>query len=142
MPCPLQLPSSDPRIFGPPVWASLHLLANNYPAVADAETQRNFRRLLFALARALPCQHCGRHFRAFLRRQNVAGALDGRQSLVRFLVEAHNSVSRHTRPEQPPYSASCAARQYAYMRAPNVPLARLWTAADRPGAPPRPDKRA
>ena len=122
--CPL-LPSSDPRIFGPSVWQTLHVLAANYPEHADNEKQRQCRRFMFALSHMLPCAHCAKHFRAYLRRHDLRGAAHGKQTLISFLVDAHNEVSKHTRPHQAPYGLNCAKRQYSYMRA-NAPLARVW----------------
>lgn len=122
--CPL-LPSSDPRIFGPAVWQALHVLAQSYPEVADDGKQHQCKRFLFALSHMLPCAHCAKHFRAHLRGHDLRHAVRGKDALVSFLVDAHNAVSRHTRPDQAPYGENCAQRQYSYMR-PNTPLARLW----------------
>jgi hypothetical protein len=125
------LPSSDPRIFGPAVWQALHILAAGYPQQADSEKQRRCRRFLVSLSHMLPCEHCATHFRTCLRGQDLRRAVRGREALVRFLVDTHNSVSRHTRPEQAPYGLNCAKRQYSYMRA-NAPLALIWTHAEPP----------
>jgi len=120
------LPSADPRIFGPPTWECLHILAQNYPAQADGQLRKRWRRFLFALSHLLPCSHCGAHFRRFLRTHNLRDALARRESLVAFLVEAHNAVTRRTRPAQPPYAVACAASQYSYMYPKNLPLAGIW----------------
>ena len=123
------LPSADPRIFGPPTWECLHILAQNYPEQADRQLRKRWRRFLFALSHLLPCSHCGAHFRRFLRTHSLRDALTGRDSLVAFLVEAHNAVTRRTRPAQPPYAVACASRQYSYMSPKNLPLAGIWVPA-------------
>ena len=122
------LPSSDPRIFGPTVWQTLHVLAACYPEHANRDRQRHCRRFMFALSYMLPCRHCAKHFREYLRKNDLRGAVCARESLVSFLVNGHNFVSRHTRPDQAPYGINCAKRQYSYMRA-NVPLAKIWSGA-------------
>ena len=124
------LPSSDPRVFGPPVWKTLHIIAQNYPEQADEKVQRNMRRLLLSVSRLLPCHHCGKHFRHFLRSSDLPAAVSGKAELVSLLVEAHNHVNRHTRPEQLPYSVHCAQQLYTQMAPPTVPLAKLWTGSD------------
>ena len=121
------LPSSDPRIFGPPAWECLHILAQNYPFKADVKTQRRCRRFLFCLSHLLPCEHCGKHFRRFLRRSDLLHALLGRASLVNFMVDAHNSINAHTRPDQPPFGSGCAEAQYMYMPPKSYPPPELWT---------------
>ncbi len=128
------LPSGDPRIFGPPTWECLHILAQNCPAEANERTQRRWRRFLYTLSTLLPCRHCAQHFRRFLRCNDarLSEALSRREGLVAFLVDAHNEVTRHTRPGQPPYTAACAARQYGHMRPRNVPLASLWLSQSKP----------
>lgn len=130
------LPSADPRIFGPPTWECLHILAQNYPAQAvDKQLRKRWRTFLFTLSYLLPCSHCGTHFRLFLRANSLRDALRGKANLVKFLVEAHNSVTSQTRPGQPAYAAACAEGHYAYMCPKNLPLAGLWVsdtnAADR-----------
>jgi hypothetical protein len=125
--CPAVLPSSDPRVFGPPTWECLHILAQNYPEQADEKTRRRCRRFLSCLSHLLPCSHCGKHFRAFLCRADLKSAVSGRAPLVALLVAAHNAVSARTRPELPPYSAACARNQYARMPPKSYPPAELWT---------------
>jgi hypothetical protein len=125
---PRLLPSYDPRIFGPPTWECLHILAQNYPVKADERTRRACGRFLFCLSRLLPCEHCGKHFRRFLRGRDVQRASSGRAALVALLVDAHNAVNAHTRPGAPAFSYERAEAQYIYMPLKNCPAGpRLWT---------------
>ena len=120
------MPSSDPRIFGPPTWLCLHILAQHYPLVANMDDRVACVLLLFSLARMLPCRQCGQNFRKYLRTHDVVKATIGRQQLVTFLVGAHNDISLHTRPGEAPYPVSCAENQYAYRPLTNTPPAQLW----------------
>lgn len=119
------LPSCDPRAFGPGLWQSLHVLAANYPECASESTRRQCRRFLTALAHMLPCEECGRHFRAYLRSVDLRRAVKGRRNLVRLLVDAHNDVTSHTQPERAPFSIQDAARLYAHAEC-SLPLANVW----------------
>ena len=121
------LRSCDPRIFGPPTWKMLHILAANYPDRASPRIQKHCCRFLFSLSHLLPCPRCGSHFRGYLRSNNLKRCVEGRERLIPFLVEAHNEISKHTRPNQPAYDSSCAQREYARMRAPYIPLPQLWS---------------
>ena len=121
------LPSCDPRIFGPPTWECLHILAQNYPVNADEKTRRACGRFLLCLSRLLPCEHCGKHFRRFLRRADLIQATSGRAALVTFLVDAHNAVNAHTRPGTPPFSYQRAEAQYIYMPLKSCPPPQLWS---------------
>ena len=128
--------SSDPRIFGPPTWRCLHILAQNYPVNATARKQKRCKRFLYSLSYLLPCRHCARHFRCFLRQRDVGAAVRGRESLVSLLVGAHNAVAAHTRPDRPPYTVGCATQQYTFMRPEHAPIPALWVSGDCDAATP------
>lgn len=129
---PPLLPTGDPRIFGPPVWKTLHILAQNYPRLASRDTRRKCKCFLFSLSYLLPCSHCGKHFRSFLRRSNVSHAIKRRKSLVALLVRAHAVVASHTRPGVPHMSVACATKAYSFMRAPHMPLTQVWIEDEAP----------
>lgn len=118
--------SADPRIFGPPTWLCLHIMAENYPQTPTVEMRAACLMFLFSLAHMLPCKRCGDHFRTFLRDHDVVQATGGRDSLVALLVDAHNNITAHTRPNQPAYPTACAKQQYMHMRPRSCPLPLLW----------------
>lgn len=119
------LPSSDPRAFGPVVWAALHILAQNYPARPSERKARRCLRFLFAVSHLLPCRSCGRHFRKYLREHDVWAAVKTRASLVALLVGAHNSVSARVRPSRAPFTVEDARALYSTAPAAR-PLAGVW----------------
>ena len=90
--------SADPRVFGPPAWYALHVMAAHYPASPKPRTQRECVRFLRALPWMLPCAICGGHLRRFLRKHcdSVDAAATSRRRLVRFLMRAHDAVRRRT----------------------------------------------
>ena len=104
----------SPEVWGPPTWKMLHYLAEGYPAFPSAPLRRHCASFLKALPWMLPCAHCGFHLREFLKsyRKSTFLICASRKELRRFLVEAHNSVSKHTRPDEEPWSVGRASRVY------------------------------
>lgn len=126
------LPSTDPGIWGPPTWATLHLMAEGYPDHPTPPVARHCAAFLEALPWMLPCEACGFHARRFLKAypggaERIAVCRD---SLRCFLVELHNSVAVHTRPEAPEWSPARAARFYATGRR-TTPAPPEWTTGSR-----------
>jgi len=118
--------SNDPRVFGPPTWECLHIFAQNYNP-SSPRVRKHCKRFLISLSYMLPCRHCGVHFRRYIVQNRVDDAVRTREGLVALLVGAHNAVTVHTRPEQPPYSVACAKRQYLSMSPRNnSPLSQIW----------------
>ena len=87
--------TSDPRIFGPEMWITLHRIAANYLENPTNEEKKQAINFINSLPYMIPCQHCGRHFLAYLEDNNVNVAVTSKESLVRFFVNAHNNVNRH-----------------------------------------------
>ena len=124
------LDSTDPRIFGPPLWTFLHIMAHNYPTGEDLTDRykSRCRRFILSVSYVLPCAHCGKHFRSYLRshKEDFHLAFDSRKNMIKFLVDAHNAVRKHTRPNEPKFQVAEAKALYARMR-PARPLADVWT---------------
>jgi hypothetical protein len=110
-----RLQSSSPEIWGPPTWTSLHYLAEGYPKNPSSPVRKHCEAFLNALPWMLPCESCGFHFRKFLFAYpgGVKKITSCRDALRCFLVEAHDDVSAHTRPDAPPWSPEKAAEFYA-----------------------------
>ena len=92
----IELPTSDPRVWGPFCWAWLHTMAAHYPERPDHATRRACALHLQSLPALLPCPHCRAHCRRWLRqhRRDAAQAPQGRAALTRFFVRLHNAVNR------------------------------------------------
>ena len=122
----VQMPTADPRIFGPPTWEALHMFAQNYPNKPSTRRRHACVRFMFALSWMLPCSKCGKHFRKFLRANDIKDAARTRNTLIDLLVAAHNSVNVHTHPNTLPFSPECARMQYSYRRCGSCPPPLLW----------------
>ena len=89
---------SDPNVWGPHVWAAVHLIALGAPTSFDSSTQAGYRNFFANLPYVLPCKSCQEHLLDIMT-QKGAMSLDnafvsGRDSLFLWTVNIHNSVNR------------------------------------------------
>jgi hypothetical protein len=128
----VELPATSPEIWGPPTWTALHLLAAGYPPSPTPPVRRSCRAFLEALPWMLPCEACGYHFRQFLLGWpgGSGKAASCRDALQCFLVDAHNAVAAHTRPDARPWTHAEARAFYETgCRTEASPPPRLWSGA-------------
>jgi 5-methylcytosine-specific restriction endonuclease McrA len=50
-----------PDIFGPYVWASIHLICLGAPSVLDSSQKAQYKTFFNLLPSILPCRNCGKH---------------------------------------------------------------------------------
>ena len=127
------MPSASPEIWGPPTWLSLHYLAEGYPEQPSPPVKRSCKAFLKALPWMLPCDSCGFHFRKFLATYpgGVAKISSCRDALRCFLVDAHNAIRAHTRPDAKPWTPADASEVYATGRAGPAPAPLEWSDGSR-----------
>ena len=123
------LPARHPEIWGPPTWTALHLLAEGYPDHPTPPVRRRCASFLEALPWMLPCESCGFHSRAFLKRYpgGTRKISSCRDTLRCYLVELHNSVSKHARPGQAPWSPAKAEQTYSSGKRGAEPYPAAWS---------------
>ena len=91
---------SDPRVWGPPFWFSLHTSAANYPEKASHMVRDLMVGRLLALPVEIPCASCRPHASAFIEanKHKLPDICSGRDSLFNFYVDFHNKVNqRHNK---------------------------------------------
>jgi hypothetical protein len=132
-----KLKTSDPRVFGPPIWTAFHIMAQNYPYIPTEETKESARAFISGIARMVPCGKCGRHFSNFIQyNEDHAGQQDmqcggtegdtpcmsmdevvhNREGMIRFFTAAHNNVSEKTNPERARFTPSDSNAFYTTMQ--------------------------
>jgi hypothetical protein len=88
--------TSDPKIWGPPYWYSLHNSAAHYPINASPLVKERMKARILAIPYELPCQNCQLHASSYI--EKFADKLDyivsGRDNLVKFFVDFHNEVNK------------------------------------------------
>lgn len=53
------LSSAEQPVFGPYIWAALHIIANNYPVCPTENVRKYTKEFIMALYWLLPCSNCG-----------------------------------------------------------------------------------
>ncbi len=109
-----EAPTGDPRVFGPITWTALHMMGQNYPDEPNEDTIINCKAFVKALPYMLPCSHCGFHLQEFINDyiSENPDFCSNQANLVKFFVEAHNNVSKHTNPEREPWTVEDANKKY------------------------------
>jgi hypothetical protein len=102
----------DVRFWGPQFWATLEFLAFNYPQNPSDQDRQNMKTLYSLLPELLPCSSCQTHFAQLLKDYPIQ--LDSRDTLTRWLVEAHNRVN--DRLKKPRVTYDFVADKYQQMR--------------------------
>ena len=84
----------DPTVWGPKLWFALHTMTFNYPIKPTYQDKRHYHDLFEILKHTIPCDICKQHYREHLQVNPISPHLDSRDSLVRWLVDVHNSVNK------------------------------------------------
>lgn len=88
--------TSDPKVWGPAFWFSLHVSAAHYPVSASPIVRERMKGRILALPYEVPCKACRPHAIAFIEkhRANLDQIVSGRDELVKFYVNFHNQVNK------------------------------------------------
>jgi Erv1 / Alr family len=112
------------RLWGPPLWKSLHAISFGYPENPDTECRKRYYDFIYSLPHVLPCAACRAHFRGLLRNPKYRldkKALRSRDSFSRWLVRAHNATNVKKRKACMPYKhVSSLYRQWVVPRKKNT----------------------
>jgi len=85
--------------WGPAGWHVLHAVGFSYPENPEIQDKENMLKFLYSFAYVLPCKKCRVHFVDLLEESIVdaqSAALQTRDALSHFLVDAHNAVNERT----------------------------------------------
>jgi hypothetical protein len=90
------LPLTDPSVFGPPLWFTLHNGTNKYPEHASKITIERMKGFILGIPYILPCENCMEHARAYItsKYSELDDICSGKQKLFRFFVDMHNYVNK------------------------------------------------
>jgi FAD-linked sulfhydryl oxidase len=86
---------SNPEVWGPAFWFSLHNGAQQYPINASPFWSKRMRAFIEGIPVMLPCEKCANHAAAFIEANTdeIQRAVQGRESLFDFFVKFHNYVN-------------------------------------------------
>ena len=143
----------DPRVFGPHLWKSFHMIAANFPCPPTQKAVEACTNFTYALPYMLPCSHCGAHLAKFIEtninlsntvadecmgaRINEKGedeslclspelACTSQRSFSSFFVRAHNAVNAHTHPCQSRWTTDQALEEYKTLKGQFCPTNIVW----------------
>lgn len=97
--------TSDPKVWGPPMWFTLHTFSAHYPINGASDLVKDqIRNYINAIPFFLPCRECSIHAKSFIdsiqiNDKNLNNVLSSRKNLFEFFVDFHNKVNqRHNKP--------------------------------------------
>lgn len=94
--------TSDPSVWGPSFWFTLHNGAAKYPINASKHRRERMKGFILGIPAILPCKGCIPHAIAYLEdsKPRLDDIVSGRDKLFKFFVDFHNKVNkRHGKPE-------------------------------------------
>jgi hypothetical protein len=83
----------NPTVFGPYVWAAIHLICLGAPKVLDDTAKAQYKAFFTQLPAVLPCKGCGRHLEENLKKLPIDLALNTSGELFAWSVQLHNLVN-------------------------------------------------
>ena len=94
--------SSDPNVWGPAFWYTLHNSAVKYPVKASPLCANRMKGFLMGIPVMVPCDKCADHACAHIEDnwERLDEVVSGREELFKFFHSFHNKVNkRYNKPE-------------------------------------------
>ena len=94
--------SSDPNVWGPSFWFTLHNGAARYPIKASPICAERMKGFIMGMPVMIPCEKCQDHATAHIEQNyhRMNEIVSGREQLFNFFVSFHNYVNkRYGKPE-------------------------------------------
>lgn len=88
-----------PPLWGPYVWATLHIFSLNYPVQPTPDDRLAAQQFLTSLVRLLPCPGCRIHYARLL--VDMPPELDGKATFYDWGRRAHNAVNLRLKERDP-----------------------------------------
>ena len=88
--------TSDPKVWGPSFWFTLHNGASKYPISASPIAQERMKGFILGIPEMLPCAACKVHATNYIEKNmdNLDEIVSGRESLFKFFNHFHNMVNK------------------------------------------------
>lgn len=97
--------TTDPNVWGPAFWFSIHNGAIHYPVKASPVARERMKGFIKGLSYILPCKVCSNHASSFIEsnKSNLDDIVGGRDKLFNFFVDFHNHVNKNYGKEEMTY---------------------------------------
>lgn len=88
--------TASPKVFGPPLWFSLHNGAAHYPMNPSPIVKERMKHLILGIPVLTPCKNCSEHATAYVEKNydNLDDICSSRDKLFKFFVDFHNEVNK------------------------------------------------
>lgn len=113
--------TSNPEVWGPSFWFSLHNGASKYPEHASPIVSARMKGFILGLPEMIPCLNCKEHARGYIENSDLDKITNGKNNLFHFFVDFHNYVNkRYNKPEmsldeaRKLYSGNCTIKYMCY----------------------------
>ena len=84
------------NVWGPSAWTFLHTITYNYPENPTDNDKKNYHNFFMNLQHVRPCKKCQAHYTENIQKYDLNNSLDNRDDLVKWLIDIHNEVNKHT----------------------------------------------
>jgi len=94
--------NTNPSVWGPPFWFTLHNGALNYPSLANPLYIERMKNFILGIPVMIPCHTCKDHAISFIEyhKDQLDYICASRDKLFKFFVDFHNQVNvRYKKPE-------------------------------------------
>jgi Erv1 / Alr family len=87
---------TDPKIWGPMYWYTLHTSAAQYPENPSNIVKKRTKDRILAIPYELPCPDCRCHAISYIqnKKDELDKAVSDKENLVKFYVDFHNEVNK------------------------------------------------
>lgn len=82
------------KVWGPPLWKSLHFIALGYPSNPCPEQKARYKQFFTDLHHVIPCSICATNYQKHLAEVNIDEYLDNSAKLFEWTVKIHNIVNK------------------------------------------------
>jgi hypothetical protein len=92
-----QFGSSNPLVWGPIFWYTLHNSAAHYPVNASPLVKQRMKNRILAIPYEISCRTCQPHASAYIESisdDKLNEIVSGRDNLFKFYVDFHNDVNK------------------------------------------------
>jgi hypothetical protein len=84
----------NPTVFGPYVWAAIHLICLGAPTHLNEHQKMSYKNFFTLLPNVLPCRSCGDHLHENLQNLPIDNHLNTSDELFTWSVKLHNLVNK------------------------------------------------
>ena len=91
--------SLKPEIWGNHGWKFIHYISLGYPDNPTRNDKDLYKNFYYSLQDVLPCDKCAENYKKNLLENPIDNHLDNRETLMKWVIDIHNSVNKELNKE-------------------------------------------